>query len=250
MLAGTPTPGRSARAPEGSSSTGAIAAIITATDAAAGDRVDTRRGVSHPRPTVAAMGAAPALPVPPGLDSCRALLAYDDDVAAARSSGSRTGTSGLWSPRWPTAWRRWCPTSPASSSPGRPPAGGAGAQRGFDQAELLARAVARRRGLPCARLLRRRPGPPQAGPGRRRPMAPPGVRAPRRRSPPAVLLIDDVATTGPPSRRRPPRSEPAGAPVVHGLVVARAPARAPRPVAGVAFVGTTTTREACPWRSP
>jgi predicted amidophosphoribosyltransferase len=67
--------------------------------------------------------------------------------------------------------------------------------RGFDQAELLARAVARTLGLPCRRLLRRHPGPPQTGrdlEGRR---AGPVFTA-RRRAPPRVLLVDDVVTSG------------------------------------------------------
>jgi predicted amidophosphoribosyltransferase len=68
-------------------------------------------------------------------------------------------------------------------------------RRGGDHAERLARAVARRLGLPCRRLLLRRPGPAQAGRGaaarRRGP-----VLVPARRAPGGVLLIDDVVTTG------------------------------------------------------
>jgi predicted amidophosphoribosyltransferase len=68
--------------------------------------------------------------------------------------------------------------------------------RGFDQAELLARRIARDLRRPCRRLLDRRPGPAQTG----------RSRAERRRAPPAfaarrpvagtVLLVDDVITTG------------------------------------------------------
>ena len=68
-------------------------------------------------------------------------------------------------------------------------------QRGFDPAELLARAVARRLHARCLGLLDRRPGPPQTGldaAARRR--GPQFV--PRRDAPGAVLLVDDVATTG------------------------------------------------------
>src|SRR5438128_11251746 len=43
---------------------------------------------------------------------------------------------------------------------------------GFDHGELLARAVARRLGLPVARLIARDPGPPQTG--RTRPPRSPG----------------------------------------------------------------------------
>ena len=66
--------------------------------------------------------------------------------------------------------------------------------RGFDQAELLARAVARSGGWSCARLLSRH-SPPQAGldlAHRRH-----GPRfEPRGAAPPLVVLVDDVVTSG------------------------------------------------------
>jgi predicted amidophosphoribosyltransferase len=68
-------------------------------------------------------------------------------------------------------------------------------RRGFDPAELLARAVARRMGARTIGTLERGPGPPQTGlvgADRRRG---PQYRA-RRRAPESVLLVDDVATTG------------------------------------------------------
>ena len=81
----------------------------------------------------------------------------------------------------------WAPTTPARRR-----------ARGFDPAELLARAVARRigeRGERCRALLDRLPGPPQTGlpaAARRRG---PGFVA-RRAAPARVLLVDDIATTG------------------------------------------------------
>ena len=68
---------------------------------------------------------------------------------------------------------------------------------GFDHGELLARAVAERLGLPGARRITRGPGPPQTGRSRagRRPgppLRPAGSAAGGR----AVLLVDDVVTTG------------------------------------------------------
>jgi predicted amidophosphoribosyltransferase len=70
-------------------------------------------------------------------------------------------------------------------------------QRGFDQAELLARAVARRLGLPCRRLLVRGSGPPQTGRSLADRRVGPVLAASRRRVPAArVLLVDDVITTG------------------------------------------------------
>ena len=73
--------------------------------------------------------------------------------------------------------------------------------RGFDQAEQLARRVARRLGLPCPSLLRRRPGSPQTGRSHteRQRDGPQFhvVDGPGRRAPPGpVLLVDDVITTG------------------------------------------------------
>jgi ComF family protein len=72
------------------------------------------------------------------------------------------------------------------------------ARRGFDQAELLARAVARRSGIPVARLLLRvRETRAQArltGADRRRALA--GAFASVRDPPWRVLLVDDVLTTG------------------------------------------------------
>ena len=70
-------------------------------------------------------------------------------------------------------------------------------RRGFDQSELLARAVARRLGLPVRRLLRRLDDRPQTARDRDGRRHGPALRAAGR--PPTgsrVLLLDDVATTG------------------------------------------------------
>jgi len=80
----------------------------------------------------------------------------------------------------------WCPAEPRNA-----------ARRGFDQAELLARAVAARWGIPCRRLLVRRAGPPQtsrtAAQRREGPvLRSRGGRLTGRR----VAVIDDVTTTG------------------------------------------------------
>jgi predicted amidophosphoribosyltransferase len=67
--------------------------------------------------------------------------------------------------------------------------------RGFDQAEVLAGAVAARLGLRAARLLRRGPGPAQASRSAVERRRGPCFRA-RARVPSRVLLVDDVCTTG------------------------------------------------------
>ena len=78
----------------------------------------------------------------------------------------------------------WAPTTPARRR-----------DRGFDPAELLARAIARRLGARGCGLLVRLAGPPQTGltaAARRR-----GPSFVARVSPPRqVLVVDDIATTG------------------------------------------------------
>ncbi len=69
------------------------------------------------------------------------------------------------------------------------------ADRGYDQAELLARAVARQLGVPCRRLLYRVHGAPQVGRTRSERLQGPAFRA-RRGSRLRVLVVDDVVTTG------------------------------------------------------
>ena len=83
----------------------------------------------------------------------------------------------------------WAPTSGARAR-----------TRGYDQSELLARAVSRELGVPCRRLLYRSHGEQQTGHNRAERLH--GVsfrsRVLRRagRPPLRVLLIDDVVTTG------------------------------------------------------
>lgn len=75
-------------------------------------------------------------------------------------------------------------------------------QRGYDQARLLAEALAEKRGWPARELLKRRPGAArQLGTGRRQRLkqAKGFFEVFGRRVAPAgadILLIDDVATTG------------------------------------------------------
>jgi predicted amidophosphoribosyltransferase len=69
-------------------------------------------------------------------------------------------------------------------------------RRGFDQAELLARAVARQLGRPCRPLLTRGAGPPQTGRSSLERRAGPTLAARPSRAGGRVLLVDDVVTTG------------------------------------------------------
>jgi ComF family protein len=100
-------------------------------------------------------------------------------------------------------------------------------ERGFDQAELVARHVARQLGVPCRRLLERA-GPdvgPQTGRDRLARLHAPAFRAhphvPRRR----VLLVDDVVTTGATLREGAAVLQRAGAVAVVPAAFAATPGR-------------------------
>jgi predicted amidophosphoribosyltransferase len=69
-------------------------------------------------------------------------------------------------------------------------------RRGYDQAEVIARAVATQLGVPCIRLLYRAHGTPQTGKSRSERLVGPAFRARRPRKGLAVLVVDDVVTTG------------------------------------------------------
>jgi len=141
----------------------------------------------------AALRACPWVPVPAGYESCRALLDFDgparDLVARIKYRNQRGAVgwlgAGMARLAGPVDVVTWAPTSDRRRR-----------ARGFDHAELLARAVARHLGLPVRSLLWHAPGAPQTGRGRRERRAGPGF-APRRRLGGArVLVVDDVVTTG------------------------------------------------------
>ncbi len=141
-----------------------------------------------------ALPPPPALPPPVGTDSCLAVAAYEgagrELVAALKFRGEHQVA------RWAAARLAlrlspgfdvvtWVPTTPRHRR-----------RRGADQAEVLARAVGRAARLPVRPLLRRLPGPPQAGLGRRARLHGPRLAAIGSTVPAAVLLVDDVVTTG------------------------------------------------------
>jgi predicted amidophosphoribosyltransferase len=68
--------------------------------------------------------------------------------------------------------------------------------RGFDQAQLIARFVARDLGVPCRRLLVRETRHAQTGATRMARLAGPKFRALQTRRALRVLVVDDVVTTG------------------------------------------------------
>ncbi len=69
-------------------------------------------------------------------------------------------------------------------------------RRGFDPAELLARALARRRSVPARRMLRRRDHSPQTARDREGRLVGPDLEACGPSLSGCVLVIDDVCTTG------------------------------------------------------
>src|SRR4051812_39574321 len=97
-------------------------------------------------------------------------------------------------------------------------------RRGFDQAQLLARAVARALQRPCRPLLRRGPGGPQTGRSQAERCAGPRFdAAPVHGS--TVLVVDDVVTTGATLGAAARALTDAGAAMVLGAALAATPAR-------------------------
>ena len=106
------------------------------------------------------------------------------------------------------------------------------AQRGFDQAELLARSTARGLGVRSRRLLLRAPGPGQTSlPGQER-RSGPVLRARRVPVGARILLVDDVVTTGTSLVTASDALLAAGARSVRSVVVAATPAPGWRPDGG------------------
>ena len=99
-------------------------------------------------------------------------------------------------------------------------------QRGFDQSELLARAVARQLDRPCRSLLQRRPGPPQTGRDGLARAIGPDLRA-RQRVPGHVLVVDDVTTTGATLSAAATALRERGAVVVDAVTAAATPLKVP-----------------------
>jgi predicted amidophosphoribosyltransferase len=168
---------------------------------------------------------APPAPAPPGLDAWWAAFAYEgvarEVVARVKYRSARGAVPWLAASMVGALDRSaidgfvdvvtWAPTSRDRRR-----------ARGFDQAELLARAVARRLGTRCVGLLDRRPGPPQTGlHAADRRCGPRHVA--RRGAPPIVLVVDDVATTGATLAAAARALRDAGAHHVVALTAARTP---------------------------
>jgi ComF family protein len=171
----------------------------------------------------ASLRSAPSLATPAGLDGLAVAFAYEgvarELVARVKYRNVRAAVPWLADAMVERLGARcgadvvtWAPTTPEHRR-----------GRGFDHAELLARAVARRLGVPVRSLLTRLPGPPQTGARRVERSTGPRFRARPDAAGRRVLLVDDVVTTGATLGAAAAALRRGGAATVHGLAPARTP---------------------------
>lgn len=165
---------------------------------------------------------APPVTAPGGLDRCAALVAYEGTgrqlVAGLKFRNRHSALAdlagamaGLAPPPPDIDVVTWAPTTRRRRR-----------QRGYDQAELLARAVAGRLGRPARCLLDRGDGPAQTGRSQVERGRGPAFAARGRRGA-RVLLVDDVVTTGATIGAAAAALRRAGAVQVAGLALAATP---------------------------
>jgi len=165
--------------------------------------------------------------VPPaGSSSCRALLVYEGAgrqlVTALKFRNQRACLAPLARAMAALVLQDSHVVATAEGVTWAPTSSERRRGRGFDQAEMLARAVAAACGLPCRGLLRRTSRGGQTG----RPLVA-RLEGPRfvatRRPWSCLVLVDDVLTTGSTVSAAASALRAAGARDVHGLVAAHTP---------------------------
>jgi ComF family protein len=196
------------------------------------------------RRVAGSMGATP----PPPVDRWVAVFAYEGAVREAlarlKYRNARSVLPGLAAalverlreePMGPVDVVTWPPTTAARRR-----------ERGFDQAEHLARAVGRGLGVPVRPCLTRRSGPSQTGRSAEERRHGPGFQ-PGPVTGLRVLVVDDVATTGATLAAAARALRSAGARWVGAATVARTPRRSgpPAGTAGAAaHIGQQALRKA------
>ncbi|MEZ5204335.1 MAG: phosphoribosyltransferase family protein [Acidimicrobiales bacterium] len=144
---------------------------------------------------IAHMRRPEPVPVPTGLDDCLALLVHEGParslVVGLKYRDARASVRWLAQgmaelvPEGAVDLVTWAPTTELRRR-----------SRGFDHAELLARAVAAQLAVPCTATLRRLPGPPQTGRTLLERRDGPQFLASVNLVGRSVLTVDDVVTTG------------------------------------------------------
>jgi predicted amidophosphoribosyltransferase len=188
-----------------------------------------RAGRSPCAACAAELVPAGAVIAPPGVDELAALLSYEgvgrDLVTSLKYHNNRSAIRTLGQALAALVEVAkfdvvtWPPTVAAHRR-----------QRGFDQAELLARAAGRAAGIPACRLLRRDGGLAQTGRRSAERRQGPSF-ASTRPSPGRVLLVDDVCTTGSTLVAAARSVRAAGAVAVGAVVLAQTPLKVGQPSA-------------------